>query len=102
MNFIYFYRFSIFVTVISILFTEARSALQANGANFIFEHFDTFFSVVVHENKVELTICQRAFTRIQKGNEYYFDWVKNVNLPKMMSIYCADSCAIFRRNYFNN
>ncbi|KAK1132275.1 hypothetical protein K0M31_016395 [Melipona bicolor] len=48
---------------------EARLALQANGANFIFEHFDTFFSVIVHENKVELTIVQRAFTRIQKGFE---------------------------------
>lgn len=99
MNFIYFYRsFSIFVTVISILFTEARLALQANGANFIFEHFDTFFSVVVHENKVELTIVQRAFTRIQKGNEYYFDWVKNFNLSGMMFVYCIDFCAIFRRN----
>ncbi|KOX78117.1 Condensin complex subunit 1 [Melipona quadrifasciata] len=48
---------------------EARLALQANGANFIFEHFDTFFSIIVHENKVELTIVQRAFTRIQKGFE---------------------------------
>ncbi|XP_076281904.1 condensin complex subunit 1-like isoform X2 [Lasioglossum baleicum] len=46
---------------------EAKSALQENGIDFILEHFDTFFSVTVHGNKVELPIVLRTFTRIQKA-----------------------------------
>ncbi|XP_071858144.1 CAP-D2 condensin subunit [Bombus fervidus] len=48
---------------------EIRSALQANGASFILDHFNTLFSIIVHGNKVELAIIMRAFTRIQKGIE---------------------------------
>ncbi|XP_076282236.1 CAP-D2 condensin subunit isoform X2 [Lasioglossum baleicum] len=46
---------------------EAKSALEENGIDFILEHFDTFFSVTVHGNKVELPIVLRTFTRIQKA-----------------------------------
>ncbi|XP_017876679.1 condensin complex subunit 1 [Ceratina calcarata] len=48
---------------------EARSALQTNGVNFILEHFDAFFSVLVHGKKIELPITLRAFTRLQKAIE---------------------------------
>ncbi|XP_076685668.1 CAP-D2 condensin subunit isoform X2 [Andrena cerasifolii] len=46
-----------------------RDALQADGINFIIEHFDTFFSIIVHGNKVELPIIIRGFNRIHKGIE---------------------------------
>lgn len=36
--------------------------------HFILDHFDTFFSVVVHGNKIELEVCMRSFNRIHKGN----------------------------------
>ncbi|CAK9809075.1 Condensin complex subunit 1 [Anthophora quadrimaculata] len=48
---------------------KARSALQTNRANFILEHFDTFFSMLIHGNKVELTIILRGFNRLHKGME---------------------------------
>lgn len=57
------------------LTAEIRSALQANGASFILDHFNTFFSIIVHGNKVELAIIMRAFTRIQKGNKILLFWL---------------------------
>lgn len=56
-------------------FIEARTALQTNGVDFILQHFDTFFSVMVHGNKVELPIVIRAFSRIHKGKEYSIFYV---------------------------
>ncbi|XP_076630904.1 CAP-D2 condensin subunit [Colletes latitarsis] len=48
---------------------EARSAFQTNGINFITEHFDTFFSVIVHGNKIDLPIIMKGFTGIHKAIE---------------------------------
>lgn len=45
-----------------------RPALQTDGAHFILNHFDTFFSIIVHSSKVELDIHLRSFNRIHKGN----------------------------------
>lgn len=57
---------------ILILFIEAKSALQMNGINFILDHFDTFFSLIVHGNKIELPIIMRGFSRIHKGKKYLY------------------------------
>ncbi|KYN50528.1 PREDICTED: condensin complex subunit 1 [Trachymyrmex cornetzi] len=52
---------------------STRLALQSNGAHFILNHFDTFFSVIVHGNKVELQVCLRSFNRIHKAVEVLLD-----------------------------
>lgn len=43
-----------------------------NGINFILDHFDTFFSLIVHGNKIELPIILRGFSRIHKGKKYLY------------------------------
>ncbi|XP_078041894.1 CAP-D2 condensin subunit [Augochlora pura] len=48
---------------------ESRTALQEDGINFILKHFDTFFSIMVHGNKVDLNLVLKGFTRIQKAIE---------------------------------
>ncbi|XP_076383101.1 CAP-D2 condensin subunit isoform X2 [Megalopta genalis] len=48
---------------------ETRSALQEDGIDFILKHFDKFFSVMIHSNKVELNFVLRGFTRIHKAIE---------------------------------
>ncbi|XP_076167655.1 CAP-D2 condensin subunit [Ptiloglossa arizonensis] len=65
----YFVENVIPIRMIPQAFDEARIALQANGINFIVKHFDTFFSVIVHGNKIELAIIMKGFTRIQKALE---------------------------------
>ncbi|XP_029054482.2 condensin complex subunit 1-like [Osmia bicornis bicornis] len=57
------------VGVIPQALDEARTALQTSGISFIFEHFDTFFSIIVHRNKIELPIVIRGFCRIHKALE---------------------------------
>ncbi|XP_011062247.1 PREDICTED: condensin complex subunit 1 isoform X2 [Acromyrmex echinatior] len=52
---------------------STRLALQSNGAHFILNHFDTFFSVIVHGSKVELQVCLRFFSRIHKAVEVLLD-----------------------------
>ncbi|XP_012286067.1 condensin complex subunit 1 [Orussus abietinus] len=47
----------------------ARSAVQESGAKFILQHFDTFFSILLHDNKLKLPITIRAFDRIFKASE---------------------------------
>lgn len=58
-----------------ILLIEAKSALQMNGINFILDHFDTFFSLIVHGNKIELPIIMRGFSRIHKGKKYIYIYI---------------------------
>ncbi|XP_076247462.1 CAP-D2 condensin subunit [Calliopsis andreniformis] len=65
----YFVEKVIPIRILSHALDETRASLQANGADFIFDHFDTFFSVMVHGNKVELPIVMRGFNRINKGIE---------------------------------
>ncbi|XP_036138844.1 condensin complex subunit 1 isoform X2 [Monomorium pharaonis] len=55
-----------------------RSALQTNGAHFILNHFDTFFSIVVHGTKVDLDIRLRAFNRIHKAVEILVDDLEKI------------------------
>ncbi|XP_053985432.1 condensin complex subunit 1-like isoform X2 [Hylaeus volcanicus] len=55
------------VRMLSHAFDEARKALQANGINFILEHFDTFFSILIHGNKIELAVVMQGFSRIHKA-----------------------------------
>lgn len=66
------------IRVISQALDEARSALQANGIDFIIEHFDTFFSVIVHGNKIELPIVIRAFDRIFKAMDMLVINMENI------------------------
>ncbi|XP_076656625.1 condensin complex subunit 1-like [Halictus rubicundus] len=65
----YFVKSIIPVRMIPQALNETRLELQKNGIDFILEHFDTFFSITVHGNKVELPIVIRGFTRIQKAIE---------------------------------
>lgn len=67
-----FYVF-LYLLIILILFIEAKSALQMNGINFILDHFDTFFSLIVHGNKIELPIIMRGFNRIHKGKKKIYN-----------------------------
>ncbi|CAL1675876.1 unnamed protein product [Lasius platythorax] len=55
-----------------------RSALQANGSHFILDHFDIFFSVIVHGSKVELVVCLRCFNRIHKAVEILVDDLEKI------------------------
>ncbi|TGZ53925.1 hypothetical protein DBV15_11384 [Temnothorax longispinosus] len=36
-------------------------------AHFILDHYDSFFSIVIHGDKVDVDICLRAFARIHKA-----------------------------------
>lgn len=58
---------------------DARNAFQTNGVNFILEHFDVFFSVLVHGKKIELSITLRAFTRLQKVMETFVSDMENMS-----------------------
>ncbi|EFN85409.1 Condensin complex subunit 1 [Harpegnathos saltator] len=55
-----------------------RSALEEQGARFILNHFDTFFSVVVHGSKVEIEVCIRSFNRIHKAVEILVDELEKI------------------------
>ncbi|KAM0735683.1 Condensin complex subunit 1 [Formica fusca] len=55
-----------------------RPALQANGVHFILDHFDTFFSIIVHGSKVELVVCLRGFNRIHKAVEILVDELEKI------------------------
>ncbi|KAG7205865.1 hypothetical protein KM043_007797 [Ampulex compressa] len=54
---------------ISQALNDTRAALQTQGADFILHHFDFFFSIVVHGDKVQLQVTVRAFGRILKAIE---------------------------------
>ncbi|XP_014473291.1 PREDICTED: condensin complex subunit 1 [Dinoponera quadriceps] len=55
-----------------------RAALQEKGPYFILDHFDTFFSVVIHGNKIELEVCIRSFNRIHKALEIVVDNLEQI------------------------
>lgn len=57
---------------------DIRSTLKIKGAHFILEHFDVFFSVVIHGSKVELAVCQSFFSRLHKGNILYRKFIVHV------------------------
>lgn len=42
-------------------FLDAARAFNAEGVEYILEHFDTYFSIIVHGNKLEWNV-------INKGN----------------------------------
>ncbi|XP_071628166.1 condensin complex subunit 1 isoform X2 [Temnothorax longispinosus] len=63
----YFVKEILPLRAISHAIDVTRPALQENGAHFILDHYDSFFSIVIHGNKVDLDICLRAFTRIHKA-----------------------------------
>ncbi|XP_017757299.1 PREDICTED: condensin complex subunit 1 [Eufriesea mexicana] len=65
----YFVEKLVPIRLLSQALDEARTAFQYNGVNFIFKHFDTFFSLIVYGNKIELPIIMRGFIRIQKAIE---------------------------------
>ncbi|XP_011634039.1 condensin complex subunit 1 [Pogonomyrmex barbatus] len=64
--------------MISQALDSTRSELQANGAHFILDHFDTFFSIVVHGDKIELEVCLRSFSRIHKALEILVDDLEKI------------------------
>ncbi|XP_077268187.1 CAP-D2 condensin subunit isoform X3 [Temnothorax americanus] len=63
----YFVKEVLPLRAISHAIDVTRPALQENGAHFILDHYDSFFSIVIHGNKVDLDLCLRAFTRIHKA-----------------------------------
>ncbi|XP_076302628.1 condensin complex subunit 1-like [Lasioglossum baleicum] len=65
----YFVETIVPIRLLSQALDEARQAFLHNGVNFILEHFDTFFSIIVYGNKIELPITMRGFTRIHKAIE---------------------------------
>lgn len=48
-------------------FSDAARAYNTEGVEFIFEHFDTYFSIIVHGNKLEWNV-------INKGTYKKFVW----------------------------
>ncbi|XP_029170808.1 condensin complex subunit 1 [Nylanderia fulva] len=66
------------IRMISQTLDATRPALQENGPHFILEHFDTFFSIIVHGSKVELAVCLRGFTRISKAVQVLVDDLEKI------------------------
>ncbi|XP_012064392.1 PREDICTED: condensin complex subunit 1 [Atta cephalotes] len=87
---------------------STRLALQSNGAHFILNHFDSFFSVIVHGNKVELQVCLRFFSRIHKAvkllldeQEKIFDHGKDITEEEDREIYlCINNMLAYLFSWF--
>ncbi|XP_011263197.2 condensin complex subunit 1 [Camponotus floridanus] len=74
----YFVEEVVPLRMISQALDDTRPALQANGSHFILDNFDTFFSIIVHGNKVELVVCLRGFNRIHKAVEILVDNLEKI------------------------
>lgn len=74
----YFVEKIVSIRILPQALDEAKSALQMNGINFILDHFDTFFSLIVHGNKIELPIIMRGFSRIHKAIEILVNDLENI------------------------
>jgi hypothetical protein len=55
-------------SVINILiFTECRNAINEIGTDFILDHFDSLFSVLVHFKHADLSTLSKGWNVIMKG-----------------------------------
>ncbi|KAL0134605.1 hypothetical protein PUN28_001419 [Cardiocondyla obscurior] len=74
----YFVKEVLPLRAISQAIDATRPALQNNGVHFILDHFDTFFSIIVHTYKVDFDICLRAFNRIHQATEILVDKLEDI------------------------
>nr|XP_049694078.1 condensin complex subunit 1 [Helicoverpa armigera] len=78
---------------------EAARAFNAEGVEFILEHFDTYFSILVHGSKLEWNVINKGFEHIVRASKSLCNHmdlvlqepeidadvrVKNLNILKMM------------------
>ncbi|PZC81431.1 hypothetical protein B5X24_HaOG212636 [Helicoverpa armigera] len=78
---------------------EAARAFNADGVEFILEHFDTYFSILVHGSKLEWNVINKGFEHIVRASKSLCNHmdlvlqepeidadvrVKNLNILKMM------------------
>lgn len=53
--------------------TDAARAYNTEGVEYILEHFDTYFSIIVHGNKLEWNV-------INKGKEILILYFRLINM----------------------
>jgi len=87
---IYAHRTNIACLVLNILlFTDCRNAINEVGTDFILDHFDTLFSVLVHFKHADLSTLSKGWNVIMKGISYLtllyaFFWV----IPRRLKFIC--------------
>jgi len=65
---IHAHRTNIACSVLNILlFTDCRNAISEVGTDFILDHFDTLFSVLVHFKHADLSTLSKGWNVIMKG-----------------------------------
>ncbi|XP_022814014.1 condensin complex subunit 1 [Spodoptera litura] len=78
---------------------DAARAFNAEGVEYILEHFDTYFSIIVHGNKLEWNVINKGFEHIVRASKSLCNHlelilqdkeidsdlrIKNLNILKMM------------------
>ncbi|KAH9629496.1 hypothetical protein HF086_015826 [Spodoptera exigua] len=78
---------------------DAARAFNAEGVEYILEHFDTYFSIIVHGNKLEWNVINKGFEHIVRASKSLCNHLelmfqdkeidsdlrnKNLNILKMM------------------
>ncbi|XP_034947565.1 condensin complex subunit 1 [Chelonus insularis] len=63
----YYVKNLVTVNFISQTLDATRKTLEKKGPEFIFDHFDDFFSVIVHGKKLDNALVLRAYDRIMKS-----------------------------------
>ncbi|XP_075978130.1 CAP-D2 condensin subunit [Anticarsia gemmatalis] len=77
---------------------DAARAFNTDGVDFILEHFDTYFSIIVHGSKLEWNVINKGFDHIMRATKNlcnHFEMLfqeeidadmrtKNLNILKMM------------------
>ncbi|KAK2584063.1 hypothetical protein KPH14_006510 [Odynerus spinipes] len=84
-----------------------RVALQTDGASFILKCFDTFFSVLLHINKLEFQYVLLSFKRIFKGvqilvadMEKVFDHDKEIEEEERPRLLCLNKMSAYLISQF--
>jgi hypothetical protein len=58
-------------SVLNVLFfTDCRNAINEVGTDFILDHFDTLFSVLVHFKHADISTLSKGWNVIMKGISY--------------------------------
>ncbi|XP_043285102.1 condensin complex subunit 1 isoform X2 [Venturia canescens] len=71
-----------------------RPALQKDGPKFILNHFDTFFSVIMHGKKVHSSSVMRAFDRILKATSMLIEEME-VSFDKSNDILTSENRPLY-------
>lgn len=50
-------------------FADARTALRDEGVEYIFDNFDTYYSVLYYDESVDMDVLFKSYEDLHKGNE---------------------------------